>query len=490
MKKISIALIIVIIVSVATPFLYPEVLSNTPFKQKALIKTDKNKVARFYFKKKQTARDSIYMKGVICSNTLKDIKQTIQQNPQITTLVMENVSGSIDNDINILASLEIKKHNINTYIPKNGIVTSGGTNMFLAGKKRDIHPTAKIGIHSWISKDSMALYFPENHQKHKKYLDYYSKINIQTEFYWYTMKAAPADSIYWMTANEIEKYGIITNSGMETPELLEIQKQISSNEYSGRGVGNNHKTQHFIRSYFKTLNLKKIDRDYDFPFTFILKKPRTGTNLVGYIKGKTNPEKYIVIGAHYDHLGIINDTIYNGADDNASGTAALLVLAKHFSKNPPVHSIIFAAFDAEECGLFGSKHFVDNPPVLLSNIILNINMDMISRNPNNEIYVVGTHPYPQFKPFIEELAKDSPLTVLYGHDNPKDKTKDYWMNSSDNGPFFKKGIPNITFSEEDHPDYHKATDDFEKINPEFYKNVVLLIQQSIEKIDQNFPVTK
>jgi len=85
------------------------------------------------------------------------------------------------------------------------------------------------------------------------------------------------------------------------------------------------------------------------------------------------------------------------------------------------------------------------------------------------------------------MAKTSPLKVSYGHDDPNDKTKDYWMFSSDNGPFHQNGIPNITFSEEDHPGYHNHTDDFEYIHPMFYENVVKLIQNTIEHIDQNFP---
>ena len=104
--------------------------------------------------------------------------------------------------------------------------------------------------------------------------------------------------------------------------------------------------------------------------------------------------------------------------------------------------------------------------------------------------MVGTYPYQRFKPIINSIAKDSPLTVSYGHDNLEEKTKDYWMFSSDNDPFFRKEVPNITFSEEDHPGYHQATDDVEEIHPEYYKNVAKLIQKSIEAIDQNFPNSK
>jgi Zn-dependent M28 family amino/carboxypeptidase len=273
-------------------------------------------------------------------------------------------------------------------------------------------------------------------------------------------------------------------------ELLLVQKELASDAFEGREAGKNQKAQRFILDYFNAIGLRKFNNSFAFHFDFEYadnQKSAQGTNLIGYIKGSKHPHKYIVIGAHYDHMGIKNGAVFNGADDNASGTAALLMLGKYFSVNPPEHTIVFAAFDAEEQGLYGSKAFVDNPPIPLANIILNLNMDMISRNPKNEIYVVGTYQYPQFRPLIDTVAQKLPLRVSYGHDDPNDKTKDYWMDSSDNGPFFKKNIPNITFSEEDHPGYHKPSDDFEEIHPTFYKNVFILIKRSLVKIDAHFP---
>lgn len=491
MKKLGVFLVIIVVVMIAIVFFFPQVLYTSALGQQILMKMEGEQVAEFYYKENQVRKDTIYMKGIIYSNTLEDIKQAFETNPEITTLVMEDVPGSIDDVINLLASQEIRKHKINTYIPENGMVASGGTDMFLAGKKRAVHPTAKLGVHSWSGGDMVALDFPKDHEEHKKYLDYYTTMNIPLDFYWYTLEAAPADDIHWMTPEEIEKYSIITTNPYA--KLLAIQKQLASDAFKGRGTGNNKEAQDLITNYFNTIGLHPLMKSYRVPFTFTdekTKKEREGINIVGYVKGKTFPNTYIVIGAHYDHLGIVNDTIYNGADDNASGTSALLFLANHFSKNQPEHSIIFAAFDAEELGLHGSKAFVNKPYIPLANIKLNINFDMISRNPKNEIYVVGTYPYPQFKSTIAGIAKNSSLTVSYGHDDPDDKTKDYWMYSSDNGPFFQKGIPNITFSEEDHPDYHKATDDYEVTNPDFYINVVKLIQSSIEAIDNNFPIKK
>ena len=487
LKRGFIGILAIVILGLGVISFFPEVLFASAFGQRVLMNIEGEQVASFYFKEHQVRKDTLYMKGLIYSNTLKDIENVLDANPQITTLVMEDVGGSIDDETNLAASREIRKRNINTYLPEDGMVASGGTDMFLAGKERQVHPSAKLGVHSWSGNGEVAMDFPKDHKEHKIYLDYYIEMNIPTDFYWYTLDAAPADDIHWMTPEEIVTYNVVTNI---QSELLSLQERLSSDGFGGRGTGNNKKAQDLIITYFEHIGLDKFRNNYASPFTFVdeeTEKQRNGTNIVGYIKGKTQPNKYIVIGAHYDHLGIVNGTIYNGADDNASGTAALLVLAKYFTNHRPEHSIIFSAFDAEELGLHGSKHFVRQPPVALTDIKLNFNFDMISRNPNNEIYVVGTYSYPQFKPLVESIAKESPLKVSYGHDDPKDKIKENWMYSSDNGPFHEKRIPNITFSEEDHPSYHKPIDDFENINPEFYENVVKLIQKTIENIDQNFP---
>ena len=486
-KSSLVGLLLIGILSIGVIYFFPDVLYSSAFGQRLLMKMEGDQVAEFYFKDSQKTKDTIYMKGVIYDNTLNDIKKILNNNPEITTLVMEDVPGSINDEINLLASREIRKRHINTYLPENGMVASGGTDMFLAGKKRQVHPTAKLGVHSWSGGDKAALDYPKDDDAHKPYLDYYKEMQIPVDFYWYTLEEAPANEMHWMTTKEIEHYQIVTH---KVPELLRLQKTLSSDAFAGRGTGENQKAQKLITSYFEAIGLEKFNNSYSSKFVFKdqdTKNKSEGTNIIGYIKGKKHSDEYIVIGAHYDHLGIKNDTIYNGADDNASGTAALLVLAKHFKTHQPEHSIIFAAFDAEELGLHGSKYFIEQPPVPIKAIKLDFNFDMISRNPKNEIYVVGTFPYPHFKPAIDRVTKTSPLTVSFGHDDPEDKTKDYWMFSSDNGPFHRKGIPNITFSEEDHPDYHKYTDDFEKINPEYYQNVVNLIQKSIEQIDQNFP---
>ena len=131
-------------------------------------------------------------------------------------------------------------------------------------------------------------------------------------------------------------------------------------------------------------------------------------NVVGWINGTRTPARYIVITAHYDHLGCRNGQVFNGADDNASGTAALFALAKYFSVNRPANSLIFAALDAEEIGLHGARRSSSQPPVEALGARAQLNMDMIGRDPNNLLYVAGTHQLPFLKPFIERVAAKAP----------------------------------------------------------------------------------
>ena len=205
----------------------------------------------------------------------------------------------------------------------------------------------------------------------------------------------------------------------------------------------------------------------------------TGGNVVSIIKGKT--EKTIVISGHLDHLGIRNGEIYNGADDDASGTIALFAIADYFKKNPTKHTLVFAAVDGEEIGSPGCKYLVDNFPGGIENVILNVNMDMIAHNDSLQLYASGLYHYPQLKKPLDNIK--SPITLLYGHDDPNNKELDDWTNSSDHRVFHNKGIPFIYFGVEDHKDYHKSTDTFENINQDFYVEAVKLIIQAIEGYD-------
>lgn len=178
-----------------------------PEQQKAMLEDEGEQAANFYFKGDPK---TLYMKGVIYGNTLKDIKRVLDNNPQVTKLVMVEVPGSIDDEINLLASREIRNRGITTHIPKGGWVASGGTDMFLAGAKRTIDNGARLGVHSWGDGEFKALDFAKDDPIHQSYLDYYQEMQIPTEFYWYTLDAAPVDNMHWMTPAEIKRYKVLT----------------------------------------------------------------------------------------------------------------------------------------------------------------------------------------------------------------------------------------------------------------------------------------
>jgi Zn-dependent M28 family amino/carboxypeptidase len=178
------------------------------------------------------------------------------------------------------------------------------------------------------------------------------------------------------------------------------------------------------------------------------------------------------------------DSIFNGADDNASGTAALITLAEYFSKNRPIHSMMFVALDAEEMGLKGAKALVDDFPYPLEQILLNVNMDMVSRSDKNELYASGSYHNPQFKPILEKASAGSNPKLILGHDVPGTGRED-WTKSSDHGVFFDKKVPHLYFGVEDHEDYHKPSDEFENIQPEFFINAVNLILKCVIALDQD-----
>jgi len=274
-----------------------------------------------------------------------------------------------------------------------------------------------------------------------------------------------------------------------SPQLLQDVKKLSSDAMQGRRTGTpgNRMAQFYILQRYKDIGLTPLNDTYEYPFFFSSGgKKIMGTNLAGMIPGKTND--IMLISAHYDHLGIAKnpvngDSIYNGADDNASGVAGLLAIAEYFKQqHPPVHTLLFVAFDAEEMGLQGSKAFILQFPDLAKRTRLNINMDMISHNDKGELYACGTRQFPVFRSLLQEAGDNSGIRLLFGHDDPAGG-HDYWVDQSDQGSFYKQGIPFIYFGVEDHPDYHRVTDEFNTINPSFFEKAVQLITKATEKID-------
>ena len=265
---------------------------------------------------------------------------------------------------------------------------------------------------------------------------------------------------------------------IETGRLMTDMAVLSSDSLEGRGIGTEggEKARQYISARFAEAGVKAFSNGWFQPFSVIhpikLKKLH-GQNVMGWIEGSVSPDEFIVVSSHYDHLGNINGEIYNGADDNASGTCALIALAEYFQRNPPQMSVILVAFDGEETGLIGSKHFVANPPVGVETILLDINLDMIGRNVSNEIYVCGKLHYPTILNLLDDLGTTTFLKVSFGHDG--EDGKEDWTFSSDHANFHRAKIPFIYFGEEDHPDYHMPTDELAGIQPDFFTAAVELV---------------
>jgi Zn-dependent M28 family amino/carboxypeptidase len=282
---------------------------------------------------------------------------------------------------------------------------------------------------------------------------------------------------------------------LKAERLLRDVETLSSDAMAGRkaGTAGGAKARDYVARRFKESGLAFYTASPLQFFTFAEPKTKVeqqGANVVGYIKGRTFPGSHIVVTAHYDHMGVSKDEIYNGADDNASGTAALFAIAKYFSKHRPAHSIIFVAFDDEEGSGGGARKFVSDPPVALGTVILNVNLDMISHNDRNELYAAGTHHYPFLKSSLEKVGARAAVKLLFGHDTPDLPPGQNWTTQSDHIAFHRAKIPFIYFGVEDHKDYHKPTDDFANINQVFYVRAVETILEAVKAFDADLPATR
>ncbi len=301
--------------------------------------------------------------------------------------------------------------------------------------------------------------------------------------------AAVAVSVWW-GAVVLFGQGATSVPAIDRDSLLHDLQVLSADDMQGRQVETpgGDKARAYVIDRFKTAGVAPFGEAYTRPFSFTSGRggatERQGVNVVGHIDGTRVPGRYIVVSAHYDHVGTRNGVVYNGADDNASGTAALFALAEYFSEHRPSHSLLFVAFDAEESGLRGSRAFVKAPPVAVSALAVDLNMDMIGRDPNDKLFVVGTFLQPALKPFVERLAAEAPVKVLIGHDDPNQKDVEDWTRDSDHFSFIEAKIPALYFGVEDFDQHHKPTDDFETITADFYARAVQTMIQAVKVFDE------
>ena len=280
-------------------------------------------------------------------------------------------------------------------------------------------------------------------------------------------------------------------------QLMANVTTLAAPSMEGRRTGTpgNAKAREWIVAQFKSAGLQPLGSDYQLPFTFQRRQQGStestatpGINLAGVCRGTGAKDNgVIVISAHYDHLGVRDGATYHGADDNASGVAVLVELAKQCAKTPWMHDVLFASFDAEEVGLQGARAFVAQPPIPKDRLAIDVNLDMVARGDRGELFVAGTSHTPRLRAVLQPAAERAKIKVLFGHDSGGGQ--DDWTTQSDHGAFHSAGIPFLYFGVEDHPDYHKPTDTADKINPAFFFQSALAVLNAVSAIDRVLPLT-
>jgi Zn-dependent M28 family amino/carboxypeptidase len=269
------------------------------------------------------------------------------------------------------------------------------------------------------------------------------------------------------------------------PTITASPRLISALFYGEKSNGNNVYTKAVTQDFVEPFDLKPAKK---ISLSVAVKTEETHSqNVVGILEG-TDPvlkNEYLAIGAHYDHVGMNpffagDDKIWNGADDDGSGTVAVLSIAEAFTKGAqrPKRSVLFIWHAGEEKGLWGSEFFTDNPTVPIGSVITELNIDMIGRaqaagdeNPKNkllpkpnEVFVIGSKMMSTELGEISEATNKSFLNLEfnYKYDDPKDPEQFFYR--SDHFNYARKGVPIIFYMDGSHADYHQPSDSIEKID--------------------------
>jgi hypothetical protein len=269
-------------------------------------------------------------------------------------------------------------------------------------------------------------------------------------------------------------------------DLRDYERWLASDARQGRcaGESSNDEAGDWIARQFDEMGLAPLGVDGSFfqPFEFVVRGGERGLkattrNVVGFWEG-SDPElkkQVIVLGAHYDHVGTAKsldagragratpeDTIWNGADDNGSGTSTLIEVAEAFAMGDvrPKRSLVFIAFSAEEQGLYGSAWWCANPTVAREDVVAMVNLDMVGRNPDRpvEMAAIGSLQDDLWRRLVESSRPAAPQLAL--------ELKNHYLPDSDHASFIDAGIPSTFFFTGEHGDYHKITDTWDKIEYE------------------------
>lgn len=292
----------------------------------------------------------------------------------------------------------------------------------------------------------------------------------------------------------IIKYG----NTITSEELSAHVYTLSSTEFEGRETGQMgfHRASNFLKDFYVDNEIPSplgYDNYYQrIPKSYFSKESPSTQNVVAYIEGSDYPEEVIVISAHLDHLGTSNEVTYFGADDNASGTAAVMEMAQAFALAKsdgygPKRSLLFLHLTAEEIGLLGSNYYIKHPIYALENTVANLNIDMIGRvdkfyeekQQEDYVYIIGADRLSTKLHYISEAANDqfTNLTLDYKYNDEGDSNRYYYR--SDHYNFANRNIPVIFYFNGEHQDYHQPTDTPDKINYPLLKKRTQLIFSTV-----------
>ncbi len=269
---------------------------------------------------------------------------------------------------------------------------------------------------------------------------------------------------------------------------------LADDAMEGRMTGTNgiNKAAEYLRNFYidhgisSPLEEKNYYQEIPADYFTGLSEPQPSQNVVAFIKGSEKPEEIIVLSAHYDHVGVKNEEVYNGADDDGSGTVTIMEIANAFqlavnNGNRPKRSILILHVTGEEIGLYGSRYYTENPIFPLENTLCNLNVDMVGRigsekkGNDNYIYLIGSDKLSQGLHDLSEEVNQKYMNLEFDYTYNDDNDPNRFYYRSDHYSFAKNNVPVIFYFNGTHEDYHKPSDTPDKIEYELMAKRAKLI---------------
>lgn len=275
---------------------------------------------------------------------------------------------------------------------------------------------------------------------------------------------------------------------LDSARLMRDVVVLAADSLEGRKIGTvgSSRARAFLVRQLVAARLAPVNATFTFPFAapWFANETITGVNVAAEVRGTVRPGRYLIVSAHYDHLGTVGGQIFHGANDNASGTATVLELARWFAVHPQPTSLLFVLFDGEEGGELGSRAFLDHPPVRRDSLIGEVNIDMVGRSQSGVLVAGSSRPNQLFDSVIGSVLPRAKVSLVHGHDRGPLDSLDNWIGRSDQASFAARNIPFMFFAVDLDSDYHRATDVPAHLDPAFLWGAATTIADCILLLEQ------